>query len=189
VLLVIYCFLTGASNPVVRATVMGIVFLVAYFIKRDPDIYNSCALAAVFILSNNPNQLFDIGFQLSFVSVVSIIYLYPKIKSILRLESLKVKPLQFILDGVLVSFSVWIGTMGLILYYFRIVSPITVVANVFIVPLATLITLCGFSLICAGIISPVLAHLFAPATEILVALLLKLNFFLIGLPGAYLKLN
>ena len=189
VLLVIYCFLTGASNPVVRATVMGIVFLVAYFIKRDPDIYNSCAIAAVFILIKNPNQLFDIGFQLSFVSVVSIIYLYPKIKSIFPIESLKLKPLRFILDGLLVSFSAWIGTMGLILYYFRILSPVTVVANVFIVPLATLITLCGFSLIGAGIISPVLAGLFVPATEILVALLLKLNFFLIGLPGAYLKLN
>lgn len=189
VLLVIYCFLTGTSNPVVRATVMGIVFLAAYFIKRDPDIYNSCAMAAVFILINNPNQLFDIGFQLSFLSVVSIIYLYPKIKSILPIESIQVKPLRFILEGLLVSFSAWIGTMGLILYYFRIFSPVTAVANLFIVPLATLITLCGFSLICAGVISPLLAHFFAPATEILVALLLKLNFFLIGLPGAYLKLS
>jgi competence protein ComEC len=48
--------------PVVRATVMCVVFIFSYLTKREPDIYNSLAAAGLFILIGNPNQLFDIGF-------------------------------------------------------------------------------------------------------------------------------
>jgi hypothetical protein len=79
--------------------------------------------------------------------------------------------------------------MGFIAYYFKIFSPITVLANVFIVPLASLITLCGFGLIILGLTWPLPAFLFAKATEFLVVVLLYLNTFLIKLPGAYLYLS
>jgi competence protein ComEC len=184
-LLILYCLVTGASNPVVRATVMAIVFMFAYFVRREPDIYNSCAVAMIFILVLNPRQLSDIGFQLSFASVISIVYLYPKIKSLLRIELLKTKYLKFLCDGCLVSFSAWLGTMGFIAYYFKVFSPITVLANIFIVPLATLITLCGLCLIVIELICPVLAPFFAYTNELSVLLLLKINAFFIKLPAAY----
>lgn len=184
-LLLIYCLMTGASNPVVRATVMAIVFMFSYFVKREPDIYNSCAVAAIFILGFNPRQLFDVGFQLSFASVISIVYFYPIMKSLLFIDALKIKYLKFIIDGFLVSFSAWLGTMGFVAYYFKIFSPITVLANIFIVPLATLITLCGFSLIVMAFIFPPSIPLFASSCELLVTLLLNINSLLIKVPGAY----
>ena len=76
----LYCLMTGATNPVLRATLMAVVFLLAYFLKRDADIYNSLSLAAIFILSFNPLQLFDIGFQLSFASVLAIVLIYFNLK-------------------------------------------------------------------------------------------------------------
>lgn len=188
-LIIIYCLMTGASTPVVRATVMAIVFMFAYLIKREPDIYNSCAVALIFILVINPRQLFDIGFQLSFVSVISIVYLYPKLKSFLSSSVLKIKYIRFLVEGCLVSLSAWLGTMGLIAYYFRIVSPVTVLANIFIVPLASLITLCGFSLIVMKFICPILAPFFAYSSEFAVALLLNINALLIKLPCAYFYLS
>ena len=184
-LLILYCLLTGASTPVVRATIMAVVFMSAYLVKREPDIYNSCALAAIFILGANPRQLFDIGFQLSFASVLSIVCLYPKIKKLLRIEFLRIKYLKFIIDGSLVSFSAWIGTMGFVAYYFKIFSPITVLANLFIVPLATLITLCGFSLLIMGLVLLYVTPLFAASCELLVTLLVYINAILIKIPGAY----
>jgi len=184
-LLILYCLITGASNPVVRATVMAIVFIIAYLIKREPDIYNSLGIAAIFILMANPRQLFDVGFQLSFVSVLSIVYIYPKLKSLLHIESLKTQCLKFLLEGCLVSFSAWLGTMGFIAYYFKIFSPITVLANIFIVPLAALITLSGISLVIIGSIFPTLAPFFAFSTELEVFVLLKINALLISLPFAY----
>lgn len=183
--LIVYCFMTGASTPVLRATVMAIVFMLAYLIKRQPDIYNSCALASIFILMANPLQLFDIGFQLSFASVLSIVYLYPKIKSLLRIDSFKIRFIRLLLNGCLVSLSCWLGTVGIIAYYFKIFSSITVLANIFIVPLATLITLCGFSLILVSLVFPVFALFFALACELIVAILLNVNTLLIKIPGAY----
>lgn len=182
---VIYCFMTGASVPVVRATVMSIVFMLGFLLKREPDIYNSCSVAIIFILLVNPRQLFDVGFQLSFASVLAIVYLYPKIKSLLHIGNVKIKHLRFILEGGLVSFSAWLGTMGFIAYYFRIFSPVTVLANIFIVPLAALITLCGFSMILIGLIFSPLAPFFGSTSELLVLLLIRINTLLVKLPCAY----
>lgn len=187
-LLLLYCLITGASNPVVRATVMAVVFLSSYFVRRMSNIYNSCALAALFILGGGPLQLFDIGFQLSFVSVISIAYLYPRLKTIFGSLVPRMQPIGFIVDNFLVSLSAWLGTAGLIAYYFRIFSPITVVANILIVPLATLITLCGFSLLAVIYLCPPLALFFASSSELIVMILLNLNAALLRVPGAYLKI-
>ena len=183
--LLIYCLITGASNPVIRATVMGSVFLLAYLFKRAPDIYNSLACAALFILLLNPRQLFDVGFQLSFASVTAIVYLYPKLRAFLRIADCGSKVLRFICDGLLVSFSAWIGTMGIIAYNFRIISPVTVLANLLIAPLAGLITLCGFTLVLCGLFCPLLAGPVSTTCAMLVTLLLNINASAIKLPFAY----
>lgn len=186
--LVLYCFITGASTPVVRATVMGIFLILGYFLKREPGISNSLALAVLFILIIDPKALFSISFQLSFISVAAIVYLYPRLKSFLKLEKVKIKPLKVILNSCLVSFSAWLGTAGFIVYYFRIFSPVTVLANIFIVPMATLITLSGLSMVMVSLVLPFLAGPLASTNEILVVLLLKVNELFISLPFAYLYL-
>jgi competence protein ComEC len=187
--LVLYCVMTGASTPVIRATLMAITFLIGFLIKREPDMYNSCAAALIFILMINPRQLFDIGLELSFASVLSIIYFYPKLKKVLRLNLFKIKLLRFIVEGFLVSLSAWLGTVALVAYYFKIFSPVSVLANIFIAPLAALITLCGFSLVLVSLISPFFSRIFASATELAVSLLLNTNALLIKIPGAYFLLK
>ena len=183
--LLVYCWITGATNPVIRATVMGLVFLAAYLLSRQPDIYNCLASAALFILGINPKQLFDIGFQLSFISVLAIVYFYPKLKALFRLEDCRIRVFKFIAEGCLVSFSAWLGTLLIIAINFRIISPVTVLANILIVPLATLITLCGFTLVLSGLVCPVLAYLVSLPTSLLITLLLNINTFLVKLPFAY----
>ncbi|MDD5477405.1 MAG: ComEC/Rec2 family competence protein [Candidatus Omnitrophica bacterium] len=183
--LLAYCLITGSSNPVIRATVMGIVFLAAYLLKRDPDIYNSLAGAALFILIINPRQLFDVGFQLSFISVLAIVYLYPRLKALTHLENYKNKVWKFIGEGFLVSFSAWLGTLWIIVFNFRIIAPVTILANILIVPLATVITLCGFTLVLSGLIYPHLASLFSAPASALITLLLNINCAVIRLPLAY----
>jgi len=183
-LLALYCLITGASNPVVRATIMGMVFLCAYLFKREPDIYLSLSLAALFILGLNPRQLFDVGFQLSFVSVISLVALYPRLRALLKVDNLRAKFIRPLLEAALVSSSAWLGTAGFIAYYFRIFSPVKVLANIFIVPLAALITLSGFTLVIFGCLSPALAWLFAYPCEFLAVLLLHLNALFLEIPGA-----
>ncbi len=183
-LLSAYCLLTGTSNPVVRATIMFVVFGFAYFVRRQPDIYNSCSAAALAILAFKPDQIFDIGFQLSFSSVLAIAFFYPRFKGWLRLKDLKWLWLRLPAEGCLVSLSAWLGTAGFIAFYFRMISPITVAANLLIVPLAGLITLSGFSLLAAQAVSCYLASSFASVNELLVSLLLNLNSLLLQVPHA-----
>ncbi len=183
-LIILYCLITGASNPVIRATIMAIIFMLGFLIKRESDIYNSLSLAAVAILAIKPKQLFDVGFQLSFLSVLSIVYLYPKITSLLRLNLIKIRPLRYFSQGLIVSLSAWAGTALPIAYYFKIFSPITVIANLLIVPLASLITLTGFSLLFIHFLFPPVASAFSYANEALVATLLNLNALLLKLPFA-----
>ncbi len=188
-LIILYCLMTGASTPVVRATVMSIIFLSAYALKREGEIYNSCALALLFILLVNPLRLFDIGLQLSFASVLAISCFYPRLKALLRVEALKNRLARFLLEGSLVSFSAWIGTMGIVAYYFRLFSPVTVLANLLIVPLATLITFSGFALIFVASAMPCLAPYFAATSEMLVSLLLWTNHYLLQIPYSCFKFS
>jgi len=187
-LLIIYCLMTGASNPVVRATVMAAIFLSAYLFKKEPDVYNSLALAALFILISDPRQLFDIGFQLSFLSVLAIAYVYPKARSRFGIDKFKIKPVRLVLDGFFVSFSAWLGTAGLIACYFKTFSPVTVLANILIVPLATLINLCGCVLVLAGLFFPYLAHPVSLFCQLLAIWLININNLMLEIPGAYWRL-
>ncbi|MDD5079437.1 MAG: ComEC/Rec2 family competence protein [Candidatus Omnitrophica bacterium] len=188
-LMLVYCLMTGASNPVVRATIMALVLGFAYYLRREADIYNACAAAALLILVIEPRELFDIGFQLSFVSVIALVYLYPVLKRMLNMEKLKARVAACFIDSFLVSFSAWICTAGFIAYYFGMVSPVTVLANLVIVPLAGLITLLGFSLVVTNWLSAWLCASLVPVAELAVNLLIQVNFLLISLPKAYFYLR
>jgi competence protein ComEC len=187
-LLIVYCILTGSSAPVVRATVMATILLCAYFFERETDICNSLAIATLIILVVNPWQLFEISFQLSFLSVVSIVWLSPKIKSVFPDKLDKVKWLRFLILTFSVSSAAWIGLMPLIAYYFKTFTTITVLANMIIVPYSAVITTAGFSFALIGILFPSLGPIFAATIELLILILFKIHYFLVNIPGAYFKL-
>jgi len=187
-LLIVYCILSGANTPVIRATIMTTMLLFSYFFKREVNIYNSLSVAALIIVAFNPWQLFEVSFQLSFLSVVSIVWLSPKIKSLFPEKLNKITRIRFLISIFSVSFAAWLGLLPLIVYYFRILSPITILANMIIVPYMTIIVASGFSLALIGILIPSLAAIFAVSNELFILILFRINSFLIALPGAYFKL-
>ncbi len=187
-LLIVYCILTGASPPVARATVMATVFLCAYFFEREVNIYNSLSVATLIILAVNPWQIFEISFQLSFLSVVSIVWLSPKIKSLFPEKLDKIPWPRFLILTFSVSSAAWIGLLPLIAYYFKTFTTITVLANMIIVPYSALITASGFTFALIGILIPSLAPILAATNELFILILFKIHYFLVGIPGAYFKL-
>ncbi len=167
---------------------MAAIFFLAYFLEREVSIYNSLSLAALIILAVNPWQLFEISFQLSFLSVVSIVWLSPKIKSVFPEKLDKIPWLRFLILTFSVSSAAWIGLLPLIAYYFKTFTTITVLANMIIVPYSAVITTTGFSFALVGILIPPLAPIFAATNELLILILFKIHHSLVGLPGAYFKL-
>jgi competence protein ComEC len=187
-LLIVYCILTGANTPVMRATIMVAMLLFSYFLEREVNIYNSLSLAALIILTVNPWQLFEVSFQLSFLSVISIVWLSPKIKSIFPEKLNKIPWMRLLTSVFSVSFAAWLGLLPLIAYYFGILSPITILANMIIVPYMTIIVASGFSLALIGMLFSPLAPIFAASSELFIIILFRINSLLIGIPGAYFKL-
>lgn len=198
-LLIFYCLLTGARPPTVRSTIMIEIILFGLLIFREVNFYNSLALAALIILLKNPQDLFSIGFQLSFSAVFSIVYFTPKIENFLNPPSVikRIKPEKitllkrlknFCIKSLSVSLAAWLGTLILVVYYFNIFSPVTVLANLLIVPLVTLIMASGFTFLFFGFLSPALALIFSAALDIFLNLLLiSINLFS-NLPFAFFRI-
>ncbi len=178
-MLALYCLLTGSSDPVVRSTVMAILFLTTYMIRRNPLVANSLALAALTILIFDPEALFNVGFQLSFLSVIFIVWFYPKIKPLFPAAG------GVVWDCFAVSLSAWVGTAPLLAYAFGNFCLVTVLANMVVVPLAMVVVFAGFALVFFGSFSTFLAHLLAPSVELLIFFLFKANAIFASLPGAF----
>jgi competence protein ComEC len=74
-----YAFLTGLSASVLRAAVMFSLVSVGQALERQTSIFNTLSAAAFLLLLYNPYLLCDVGFQLSFLAVLSIVYLQPRL--------------------------------------------------------------------------------------------------------------
>lgn len=148
--LIFYSLATGSNPPIMRAVLMFAAFTVGYLIERDSDMLNTLSAAAFLMFIVNPKGLFDPSFQLSFASVGSIIIFMPLLTDRLKLDRIKRSSLFnnariFILGGAAVSAAAWIGSSPLTAMYFNMVSPISLVANLLIVPALSILTGLAFA--------------------------------------------
>lgn len=75
-LLILYAFITGLSPSIIRSTLMMLALVICIFLERKNSAWNALLLATFIILLFSPEAIFDIGMQLSFVCVASMIFLY-----------------------------------------------------------------------------------------------------------------
>jgi competence protein ComEC len=151
-LLLLYTIISGWSASIVRAFIMASVSLIGkILLNRDSDKLTSLSISCLAILISNPLSIMDIGFQLSFISVLSIILIFPKFKK------LKAKLPIAAGDMLAASISVQIGITPMIAYHFNTVSTLSVVSNVFIMPLVSLFTILLIAILAAGFVLPYLA--------------------------------
>ncbi len=199
-ILIAYAVLTGGQPPVVRATIMAVVFLAGFILEREPESVNTLSGAALLILLVNPVNLFDVGFQLSFISVLAIIVFYPKCAGIFsRFLDKKVQGnkavtagmsiLKYIGQSFILSFCAYTGVAVMVAYYFELVTPVAILANLAVIPLASLIVILGVGLLLTGLALPGVAFLFADCIRILLALMVKVVFLCVQIPGAYFRVN
>ncbi len=187
--LALYSIMTGASAPVVRAAAGAFMYLLAFSLQRQPNIEGATFGSLIVILVISPGELFGIGTQLSFGSVLSIVYGYPPFARACRFSAVKNKALLFCCQSCGVTLCAWFGTSGIIAYHYGIVSFVTVPANLFIVPLGTLTTVSGFITILSGVLCKPLSPVFAGTCELLIALTVHVNSFFARLPFACIHLN
>ncbi len=149
-IIVIICFiwfyasLTGFSSSVTRAALMFSLISIGNGLKREVSIYNILAASAFILLVINPLQLFDVGFQLSYVAVVGIIYIYPFLYSIF---SFKNRLLDYSYQLICVSFAAQLATMPLTIFYFNQFPTYFWLANLVVIPAVFLLLFLGIFLL------------------------------------------
>lgn len=138
--IIFFVVITGVQTSAVRAAIMGGLVLLAMYSGRLNSPRNAILLAAIIMLMINPKLLrYDIGFQLSFLATISIIYLSDSIK-----KYLKILPQAFkIRESAAMTLSAQILTLPIIIYNFERFSLIAPLTNILVVPLVPLSMLTG----------------------------------------------
>lgn len=132
----IYAFITGLPPSVIRSATMFSLVAIGTAIGRKSQIYNTISVSAFFILIFFPEYLFDVGFQLSYIAVVSIVWFQPGISSCIYVKN---KIVKWFWDLTAVSLAAQIGTLPLVLYYFCQFPNYFLLSNYLAIPLSSLI--------------------------------------------------
>src|SRR3989344_1722670 len=145
----LFIIMTGASSTALRAGIMATLVLVARATGRNYDVARALVLAGVFMILLNPFILvYDISFQLSFISTVAVIFFTPKIEKYF----LWVTTLFKLRDILSVTCAVYIFVLPFILYKMGNLSLVALPANILILPFIPFTMLLGFLTSFLGII-------------------------------------
>jgi competence protein ComEC len=199
--LLFYAAITGLHVPSVRAAVMASILVGGLFFERKVFVLNSLAAAAFFLLCWNTNELFSTGFQLSFAVVGAIILFADPFAGFLQRwtapdpflpRSLLRGPrrwmhagFEWLCRGTGVSLAAWLGSLLLVLWYFYIVTPISLVANLIVVPIAFFILAIALLSLLSTPLLPALAVIFNNANWLLAQLVMAIVQFLAHVPGGH----
>lgn len=127
--LLFYGYIVYFPISIVRASLMYILHVIAYFLNRRYDSINALFFLAFILLIYNPLSIFSISFQLSFVATLSILILSPLLNKKMS------KRLGFLAPLISVTLSAQIGTIPIMAYHFNQISIISLLTNLLIIPL------------------------------------------------------
>jgi competence protein ComEC len=176
---ILYTAITGARPPVVRAAVLVVAVMLSIGIRRPCQPINTLALAAIVLVTYNPQLVFSVGVQLSFLAVATLLICgrpsrqcksvaEPTVESQRSLQALIENsyawPVRWLRRGWAVirqltwfSLCVTVTSMPLVWHQFHVVSPISVITNVVLGPMLFVALGSGVATIASGWIADPLA--------------------------------
>lgn len=134
--LIFYAMLTGLSNSVIRATIMFSFICIGKTFTRQINIYNTLSASAFIMLLYNPYSIMDVGFQLSYLAVISIVFFQPKIYS---LYTPKHKLSDYTWQLISVAIAAQIGTFPITIHYFGQFPVFFILSNILIIPVVSVL--------------------------------------------------
>ncbi|HKQ40484.1 MAG TPA: ComEC/Rec2 family competence protein, partial [Verrucomicrobiae bacterium] len=193
-----YTAATGWQASAIRSTIMSSVIIAGWVWRRPSDLLNSIMASGFLILLWDPLQLFQAGFQLSFFVVLALALLMPPLD---RWRERKLAPdpflppqfltriwrwsnhsAHYLLASFAVSFAAWLGSLPLIAHYFHLLTPITLLANMVVVPLSSGALACNLATLAIGPILPGTAELFNNSAWLFMVLMVKISEWAAALP-------
>ncbi|MGD0089411.1 MAG: ComEC/Rec2 family competence protein [Planctomycetota bacterium] len=199
-----YCALAGANPPVVRATVMITLYVGALLCRREPDSLSILGAAALLILFFSPDELFSVGFQLSFLAVLALLTLCPVLNDLWCSRAAAVGGggaavpggtgtgasttlgwlSQFARRALFVSLAAWVGTAPVVAWHMGRFATLSLLVNLVAVPLSSVCMLAGLALLFLSAVCSALAGWAAWVAWAGIALLQWVNASATALPGS-----
>ncbi|MDD4109420.1 MAG: ComEC/Rec2 family competence protein [Prolixibacteraceae bacterium] len=139
-----YAFLTGLSPSVSRAAMMVSFVVTGEALKRQRNIYNTLAASAFILLLINPGNLYDAGFQLSYSAVFGIVFLQPRLATLINCRFTLVRYFLVLLT---VSVSAQITTFPFSVFYFSQFPVYFWITNLIVIPVISILAPLGFLLL------------------------------------------
>lgn len=197
-----FTMVAGAGPSIVRAAIMVTVFLVAYLLWRAHDLINIVLFSALIILAANPLSLFDIGFQLSFAAVLSLVLILPLIEPAIRRwlwrtsdnprrgwEKWSLWMSESVFLAILLAAAAMIGTWPITAYYFNYLSVMSIPANALVALLVVALTAAGIAALALGHIWIPLGYIAALPCKGMLALMLGIVSKLGGFPWSAISVH
>jgi len=194
-----YTGVTGWQASAIRSTVMMTIIIAGWSLKRPSDLLNSLAAAAFIILIWEPQQLFQASFQLSFFVVLSLALFVPVLDTIRkrwlqpdpllpgelrpRWQRWLNVPIYLITASLTTSLAAWLGSIPLIAYYFHLFTPVSLIANLIVVPLSSLALMSNLASLIVGGWFPACAELFNHSAWFWMLLMIRVSEWAAWLPG------
>lgn len=141
----LYALLTNLQTPVVRTVIMLWVYFSALLVRRSVNAVHTMSVAAMLILCYHPLELFQVGFQLTFLATLSIIKVYVPLATPMDKSQKKGWAYwrsyfgHYFWELTVVSVSTWMTTAPLVIYHFGYVSWLGALMSILTIPLVTLI--------------------------------------------------
>ena len=160
VLIILYILMIGAPASAVRAGILGGLFMLGQQLGRTSTASRAIVFAAAFMLFLNPLLLrFDVGFQLSFLAMLGIIYMQPIFSNVFsKIPNPSIFPVKTMLSS---TMSAQIFTLPVLIYSFGYISAVSPLTNILIVPLLAPLTILIFVFGIAGILFFPLGYIFS----------------------------
>jgi ComEC/Rec2-related protein len=200
-LLLFYAAVTGLHISSIRAAVMASIMIGGFFFERKAFLFNSLAAAAFVLLCWNTNELFSTGFQLSFAVVGAIVLLADPLFGFLQRwvavdpflpQSLLRGPRRWLhcgyewaCHGASVSLAAWAGSLPFVLWYFHLVTPISLLANLIVVPIAFFVLAIALLSLLSAPLLPWFAAIFNNANWALATLVIGVVHLFAQIPGGH----
>lgn len=175
-----YAFITGFSPSVQRATVMFTFVIIGNLIQRPINIYNSITASALVLMLHNPNVIFEVGFQLSYLAVFGIVLLQTPFASLLHIEN---KILKWLWALFTVSMAAQLVTFPLGILYFNQFPNFFWLSNFVVIPGAIAIIWITFGFFVFNPVSAI-SDLLSKSIQIVTEIMLDILKWISELPHA-----
>lgn len=201
-IIVLYGIMTGMSSSTERAVIMLILSIAAEYFGRKTDAPTSMGFAMIIMVLGNPYVILDAGFQLSFAAITGVTVVAPQLRKFLRMfkrfikeadEKKKQKHEKImslrkmiikLIDAVVVGIASFITTTPVIIYYYYQFPPYSILINLIVIPLVSLIVGGSILVVLTGLLFTEAAVVMTYPVRLILFIYKYLCIFVSGLPGA-----